>query len=341
MLPATAWVVTEGHAGHRSQALGLAEALGLDTVDKRVIGRQPWRSLPPRLWLGRVGFRGLAGDRLAPPWPDVVVSCGRQASVAACLVGRASGGTAFTIHVQRPALAPRAFDVLVVPRHDGLAGPNIVVTEGAMHRVTRAKLADAAERFAARYERLPRPRVAVLIGGSNDRYRLTAARMRALAEQLAGLAEGGAGLMVTPSRRTDPEAARILADALAGLPADIWDGAGENPYFGLLALADAILVTRDSVSMTSEAVFTGKPVHVIDLEGRSRRIELFQEHMRAKGCTRRFTGALERWTYQPPDDTAMAAARIKPLLEARLQGARLSSPVLQLRAAEEALRRGD
>src|SRR5262249_55109092 len=158
----------------------------------------------------------------------------------------------FAVHVQKPPLPARVFDVLVVPKHDGLAGPNVIVTEGAVHRVTHAKLAAAAARFAARYEHLPKPRVAVLIGGSNNRYRLTAAGMRVLAGQLAALAKGSAGLMITPSRRTEPEAARILSEALAGLPADIWDGAGDNPYFGLLALADAILVTRDSVSMTSE-----------------------------------------------------------------------------------------
>jgi mitochondrial fission protein ELM1 len=325
MEKASCWVVTEGYIGLENQALGVAEGLGLAPILKTVAARQPWRSLPPRLWVDRVGFRALAGE-LAPPWPDVVVSCGGQAALAAYLIRRDSGGRTFTIHVQKPALPAREFDVLVVPKHDGLTGPNVIVTEGAVHRVTRAKLAEAAERFAARYAHLPNPRVAVLIGGSNNRYRLTAERMRVLAGQFAALAKGGAGLMVTPSRRTEPEAARILAEALAGLSADIWDGAGENPYFGLLGVADAILVTRDSVSMTSEAAFTGKPVHVIDLDGSSRRIERFHAHMQQQGYTRRFNGKLENWTYTPPDDTAMAAARIKPLLEARIQGARIELP---------------
>ena len=319
------WVVTEGHIGLENQALGVAEALGLAPIKKTVAARQPWRSLPPRAWIDWVGFRALSGE-FAPPWPDVVVSCGGQAALAAYLIRRASEGRAFTIHVQKPALPAREFDVLVVPKHDGLARPNVIPTEGAVHRVTRAKLADEGKKFAARYAHLPTPRVAVLIGGSNNRYRLTPERMRVFAGQLAALAKSGAGLMVTPSRRTEPEAGRILAEALAGLSADIWDGSGENPYFGLLGLADAILVTRDSVSMASEAVFTGKPVHVVDLDGSSRRIEMFHAHMQRQGYTRRFTGALERWTYTPPDDTAMAAARIKPLLEARVQGARISLP---------------
>ena len=319
------WVVTEGYIGLENQALGVAEALGLAPVMKTVAARQPWRSLPPRLWINRVGFRALDGS-LAPPWPDVIVSCGGQAALAAYLVRQWSEGRTFTIHVQKPALPAREFDVLVVPKHDGLTGPNVIETEGAVHRVTKAKLTEAAARFAPRYAQLPAPRVAVLIGGSNNRYRLTPERMRTLAGQLAALAKGGAGLMITPSRRTEPEAARILADALAGTGAEIWDGQGENPYFGLLALADAILVTRDSVSMTSEAAFTGKPVHVIDLDGSSRRIEMFHAYMQRQGYTRRFSGALERWSYTPPDDTAMAAARIRPLLEARLHGARVELP---------------
>ncbi len=319
------WVVTEGYVGLQNQALGVAEALGLAPVMKTVAARQPWRSLPPRLWINRVGFRALTGD-LAPPWPDAIVSCGGQAALAAYLVRQWSEGRTFTIHIQKPALPARDFDVLVVPKHDGMTGPNVIATEGAVHRVTREKLATAAADLAKRYGHLAKPCVAVLIGGSNNRYRLTAERMRTLASQLAALAKGGAGLMITPSRRTEPEAARILAEALAGTGAAIWDGQGENPYFGMLGLADAILVTRDSVSMTSEAVFTGKPVHVIDLDGSSRRIELFHANMERQGYTRRFTGKLESWTYTPPDDTAMAAARIKPLLEARLHGARVELP---------------
>ncbi|MGH7005416.1 MAG: mitochondrial fission ELM1 family protein [Alphaproteobacteria bacterium] len=324
--PPVCWTLTEGYIGLENQAVGMAEALGLAPLRKTVAARQPWRTLPPSLWLNRIGFGALTGDALAPPWPDIVVSCGGQAALAACLIRRASGGSTFIVHVQKPPLPPRHFDALVVPKHDGLAGPNVIVTEGAVHRVTAAKLAEAAAGFAPVYAHLPAPRVAVLIGGSNNRYRLTPDRMRVLAGQLADLAKGGAGLMVTPSRRTEPAAARILADALSGLPAHIWDGNGANPYFGLLALADAILVTRDSVSMTSEAVFTGKPVHVVDVDGRSRRIELFHAHMERRGYTRRFRGVVERWAHAPLDDTGMAAARIKPLLEARLQALRANLP---------------
>src|SRR3546814_15097915 len=96
--------------------------------------------------------------------------------------------------------------------------------------------------------------------------------MTRLAGQLATLARDGWGLMITPSRRTGRRNEEILRRALAGLPAEIWDGDGENPYFGILALADHVVVTGDSVNMVSEAASTGQPVHVVHLQGSSAKL---------------------------------------------------------------------
>ena len=70
---------------------------------------------------------------------------------------------------------------------------------------------------------------------------------------------------MTPSRRTGAEVEAELRKALADTPSYIWDGQGENPYLAVLALADSLITTADSVNMVSEACFTGKPVHVVDL----------------------------------------------------------------------------
>jgi mitochondrial fission protein ELM1 len=305
------WILTEGHIGMVNQALGLAEAMGLAPEVKRLAIRAPWRHLPPRLWLGALEAAGPAGDRLAQPWPDLVISCGKRSAVPALAVKRASGGRSFAVHIQTPPVPAGRFDLVVAPAHDGLAGPNVLVTRAAVHRVTPAKLAEAAARFAPSLAALPRPLVAVLIGGSNGRHRLTPDVMARVADQLAALArDRGIGLAVTPSRRTGADNEAILRDRLRGLAAVIWDGAGDNPYFGYLGLADAVVVTADSVSMASEAVSTGKPVYVVDLPGASRRLDRFQATLRDAGMTRRFAGAIERWHYAPPDDTARAAAEI-------------------------------
>jgi mitochondrial fission protein ELM1 len=184
----------------------------------------------------------------------------------------------------------------------------VLSTVGAFHPVTPEKLSQAALRWAPAFAGLPRPLVGVLIGGSNGRFVLDPPTMSEFAAQLAALAHRhGAGLAVTPSRRTGAENKAALVQALAGLPAFVWDEQVDNPYLGILALADVIVVTEDSVSMTSEALATGKPVYVVRLPGDSARLRRFQNDLIAEGYTRPFTGTLERWTYSPPEDTARAA----------------------------------
>jgi hypothetical protein len=175
-------------------------------------------------------------------------------------------------------------------------GPNVVVTRDRPAPRHPARLAQAAAHWRPQFEHLRRPFVAVLIGGSNGRFRLDASVGRELAGQLAAMmGRDGVGVAVTPSRRTDPAVTRVLTEALAPLGGYVWDGRGDNPYFGMLALADAIVVTVDSVSMVSEAVATEAPVLLAALPGRSRRNRLFIEALLAEGRGRAFGGSYENW----------------------------------------------
>ena len=182
---------------------------------------------------------------------------------------------------------------------------------GALAALIEAKLAAETAHWAPIFAALPRPLIAVLIGGDNSVYRLTEECFGAFCDRLVALAKSGVGLAITPSRRTGEAQRAQLQRRLAGLRAYIWDGRGDNPYFGILGAADAILVTADSVSMISEAAATGKPVHIIELEGGSEKFARFHRVMREAGITRPFNGTLEQWHYAPLDDTARAAAEIR------------------------------
>ena len=216
---------------------------------------------------------------------------------------RASGGGTFTVHVQDPRAPPRHFDLVVPPDHDGLAGPNVVATRAALHRVTREKLATAAAEWEARLGGL---NVAVLLGGSTRSHRFTRESVAELAEGLASL---DGPVAVTSSRRTGPEVVATLKDRLP--EAWFWDGIGDNPYLGMLALARHIVVTEDSVSMISEAIATGKPVYAARMAGGNRRIERFQSALREDGVLRLFEGRLDEWRYEPVNETPRIAAEIR------------------------------
>jgi len=305
------WVLHDGKIGMANQVRGLAEALSWPITEKQLAIRAPWRYLPPALWLAPSVAFDPAGARLEPPWPDVVIACGRNSVAPARLVKRASNHRTFWVQVQDPRFARSEIDLIVAPRHDPAPGENVFRTIGAVHRVTEAKLAADAARWAPVFAALPRPLIAVLIGGDNSVYRLTEQSFGALCDRLVALAKSGVGLAITPSRRTGNAQRALLEKRLAGLPAYIWDGSGDNPYFGMLGAADAILVTADSVSMISEAAATGKPVHIVELEGGSEKFARFHKGMREAGITRPFNGTLEQWHYAPLDDTARAAAEIR------------------------------
>ena len=307
------WVVTDGKAGMENQCVGLAERLGLVPMVKRVRLRTPWRQLSP--WLLRWGNRwslSSAGDQLDGPLPDLLIATGRHSVSSSLAVGELSGGRCFRVQIQDPGIDPKHFDLVVVPRHDRLRGANVLVTTGALHQVSAATLAAARQRFAARLAALPRPRVAVLLGGSNGAYRFTPALARELADRLAAVIRGqGGSLMVTPSRRTDAGAAAVCREALGRLPGEFWDGTGDNPYLGYLAFADAVVVTSDSVNMVCEACATGLPVHVFELAGGSAKFRRFHDGLGADGITRPFTGVIEDWSYPPFDDTQTVADEIR------------------------------
>ena len=315
----TCWVVTDGRAGMENQCLGLAEALGVTPTVKRVVLRSPWRQLSPFLKHGLAFAHSAASDPIVPPWPDVLIASGRASVPASLYARKASGGKTLTVQIQNPVIAPSWFDLVVTPQHDRLSGANVISTRGSMHRVTSDMLAHEAQKFLPQIASLPSPRIAVLIGGSNSCYRLTPREMVPLTIQLSELVKAkGGSLMVTTSRRTGEANKLILQAGLHDAHAYVWDGQGANPYYGMLGLADVILVTCDSVNMASEACTTGKPVYIIDLPGGADKFRRFHQVLRDDGLTRPFTGILEPWRPTARlNEVQMVAERVRSMLAAR------------------------
>lgn len=314
----TCWIITEGIAGTENQCIGVAEAMGVTPLVKRVKLRFPWKQLSP--WLSCGHDKALANDSdpIAPPYPDLVIASGRKSIGIAAHIKRVSQGKTFVVQIQDPRIDPKNFDLVVVPQHDPTRGDNVIVTKAGLHRVTPGKLATAKEQFEKQFAKIPHPRVAVLIGGTSKAHTMTPENAKLLAVQLLHLAESpNIGLLVTASRRTGEENAKLLRDTLQGPAIYFWDGAGDNPYFGLLALADYIIVTEDSVSMTSEALSTGKPVYIAALEGGAKRLDMFHKILQEQGYTRPFTGLLEKWSYTPPDDTQRVADEIRQRMKGK------------------------
>ncbi|MGY1408414.1 MULTISPECIES: mitochondrial fission ELM1 family protein [unclassified Luteimonas] len=276
------WSLSDGRAGNARQADALAAALGGAARSLTLEPRAPWRWFAPRGLPGAAGAFGPDFDRALVAPPAVAVGCGRQAALATRLL-RGQGAKA--VQILDPRIDPRHWDAVIAPAHDGLCGANVITLLGSLHPVDDAWLQRARARFPAVGE-LPAPRTALLLGGPTANARWDAAHIdRLLGQLLAIRAQEAGSLLATVSRRTPGGIVDLLRSRLDGVPGLLWTGPadGANPYPGLLAWADRIVCSPDSVNMVSEACATRVPVHVFDAALARSRPRRFLEALAARG----------------------------------------------------------
>ncbi|WP_299014864.1 ELM1/GtrOC1 family putative glycosyltransferase, partial [uncultured Caulobacter sp.] len=220
-LPLKVWAVSDGRAGIEAQVVGLADALSrlvpCEVTVKRVgwkgrTGRLPWwLNLFPRRWL--TPESDIPGPKDAEAWPDVWLAAGRATLPLSIRAKRWSGGKTYVVQVQDPRVPASMFDLVIPPKHDRLTGDNVLPITGSPHRVTPERLAAEAKAFKRLIDKLPHPRVAVLVGGKSKAFDLSSQRAAQIAHSIQiPLEQEGGSLMMTFSRRT-PEPARALMTA--------------------------------------------------------------------------------------------------------------------------------
>ncbi|MET0181921.1 MAG: mitochondrial fission ELM1 family protein [Caulobacterales bacterium] len=321
--PLQVWVVSDGRAGIENQALGLAEEIArrtdTDVKIKRVSLRSPYSWFPSGFVPAPRHALTDHSDPIAPPWPDIWIGCGRASIPLSMGVRTWSRGKTFVVQLQDPRVNPREFDLVVPPKHDELEGPNVISIIGACHRVTPEKIEAALQEFPSSLTEFPSPRFAVLIGGKSKRQDISPERAQKISEDLSRLqmATGGT-LLVTLSRRTS-EAARIQFRArLAPNSAVFYEGEGPNPYFAMLAAADAIFLTPDSVSIPSEAAATGKAIHILEVDGKAGKLGGFMKNLIDRGAARPFRFPVQNWSYEPLRETQRVAGAVLTAFQARM-----------------------
>jgi mitochondrial fission protein ELM1 len=311
------WVLSDGAAGNETQALALAAALGFEV--------ERWRLRPNRRaalcapHFGRLAdLHDPARGRLAPPWPAVAIGCGR---IAALATRRLREQGARVVQVLDPRVDPALYDAVVAPRHDGLHGANVVTTLGSLNGVDTDWLAAARARFPELCG-LPGPRTVVLVGGPTRHLCWDASDLAALIDRVhAWLDRDGGSLLLSTSRRTPAWAVERLRGALEPRAALFHTpGAGDgNPYPGLLAAADRLLVSGDSVNMLSEACAVGVPVYRFPERAPRGRLAAF--HAGLLGAGHLQDPALPPRPVAPLRETATVAARVAALLGLRASAA--------------------
>jgi mitochondrial fission protein ELM1 len=271
-------IVTDGKMGDLAQCRGVAEALGTKAAE--IIVKPSALAAMFGSSTGDSAFNAALAEISTPP--DVVLASGRRAAPYLKTIKKRWGEATLTVFLKDPRTGQGTADLIWVPEHDRLRGPNVITTATGPHGHTAARRAKAASSLRAQLTRYPRPWLGVLLGGASKRVTYEQATIDRLVDALRIAGEGAGSVLITPSRRTPP----ALTEALAAVHPHIWvwDGTGENPYPGMLGACDAFLVTGDSHNMVSEALAAGKHTMVFRPAGLPRKFTRFLDAMEGDGA---------------------------------------------------------
>ena len=257
------WGLVDDRTGHRGQVLGVLTKLAEPYIIKN-IEYNGFAKLPNMLLgAGMLHVSAESRARLHQGSPDLVIAAGRR-MVPVLRYLKAKRPATRIVYLMDPDSHYDAFDLIAIPEHDNPEQrDNVITTAAPLHAVTRDTIGASRVHWHEQFQHLPRPWVAVCLGGNTRKTRYEHADWEKLAKATNHMAGEEGAVLVTSSRRTPKEALGIMEKHITR-PHMLYDfEAGmDNPYLGFLACADAICVTGDSLSMCAEATASGKPVYI-------------------------------------------------------------------------------
>tara|TARA_Y100000590_G_scaffold235899_1_gene265652 strand:+ start:2320 stop:3321 length:1002 start_codon:yes stop_codon:yes gene_type:complete len=310
------WILTDGKAGTENQCIGLAEAMEMPYTIKRIKLRKYVKFFSANILksffiIKKTHLKLLYQNWniLNEPYPAILIAAGKATVAASIAIRKKSNQKTFVVQLLNPRVNPTLFDIVVPHIHDKIYGKNVFPTRGAINRVNNKLLEKELKNFISDFSNIPKPSIAILIGGNSKHYKLDNHVSNEIFRKIKKTQdEYNAGLLVTFSRRTNPELIKKCKEKLQNSNTFIWDNIGENPYYAYLAFADFIVVTEDSISMTSEAASTGKPVYIINLPSNSKKFKNFHLDLNKEGITKPFNGQLDNpWQYKKLDEAQKTA----------------------------------
>ena len=226
--------VSDGKAGHRSQAAGLYQAVQRIsrqsvTFQEISIERLPLLTLVKGIISGELKALEQA--------PDYILGVGSHTQLRVLLLGKAYP-QAKTVILMKPNFPVAWFDYSIIPEHDAVSeSEKVIVTQGALNPIVNE-------------QRHQPNRILIALGGPSKRHQWNDRKVLLAVKQIAE-SNRQAEIILTTSRRTpkgflEQLRAQPFAWELQIFPVE------ETPQgwiFEEMQQAEAVWVTEDSVSM--------------------------------------------------------------------------------------------
>lgn len=271
------WVLNDGRAGNYTQALGLAEEISRQTnaqIQIKKITYNFFSGLPNFLKInGICGINEVSRSTILNQIevPQIIISAGRKTAPIAAYLRKQYD--AFVIQIMNPNFNFDKFDVVILPNHDSpTKAKNVINITGSITRINQEILNKEYEKFSEILNKIPSPKIALLVGGSSKKGKFTEEIAVNLGKQISVITNKmKANLLVLNSRRTGEKITEILDQNLncqgeSRKEFFKWtqNSDWKNPYFAVLKAADFVVATGDSISMCSEICSLGKPVYIFN-----------------------------------------------------------------------------
>ena len=303
-------LLTEGMHGMISQVEGLAKALDIDFIHEKIELNYFWKLIPPKFTpVQKFVFKNKIDKKF-----DIVISCGRKSVIPSIYLKKKFKNKIMNIHIQDPKVSLYNFDYTIVPEHDGLKGPNVLPSKGAIHYLRENELTENQNYL--KHQTSKDKKVTLVVGGPNKYYNYNDREVDEIFKKIKkNFIDNDYQLIFIPSMRT-PQ--RIIKKAKSYFDKNqvIISEVDKKAYLSSLKLADFIVVTCDSTSMISEAAITGKPIYVAQMKNikKNARFKRFFELFKTLNIIRDLEDSVETWKYEKLNETERISRYIKDQL---------------------------
>ena len=243
--------VSDGKAGHRSQAVGLYKAMQRQSAEQVSFEEVLINQLPIFSLLSAMFKNSMATLKQQP---DYIFGVGSHTQLRVLLLGRIYP-EAKTIILMKPNFPVTWFDYAIIPEHDGVeASEHVITTQGALNPIVNE-------------QRHQQNRFLIALGGSSKRHQWNEAKVLASIQQIVDL-HPQAEIILTTSRRTPKEFLDHLNEKACASRLKIFpvEQTPQGWIFEEMQQAEAVWVTEDSVSMIFEALTAGCRVGIIEID---------------------------------------------------------------------------
>ena len=243
--------VSDGKAGHRSQAIGLYQAMQRQSIEAVTFEEILIDQLPILSFLLAIFKQSTSAIAQSP---DYILGVGSHTQLRVLLLGKVYP-QAKTVIMMKPNFPFTWFNYAIIPEHDGVeASAHVITTKGALNPIVNE-------------HRHQKNRMLIALGGSSKRHQWNEEKVLASIDDIVKN-HSQAEIILTTSRRTPNVFLTHLNETPLASHLHIFpvEQTPQGWIFEEMQKAEAVWVTEDSVSMIFEALTAGCKVGVIEID---------------------------------------------------------------------------